>query len=363
MTLPPEIKSVGFSLLERGEYSNQLEGFDYTKLTAINTCPTWGITRYSHHLRMPLQYEGDTRSMALEIGTASHEAFAAIRLAQLFYTYPEHARHHAIRVFGKDRASNILAVIQRADNLDGAIRASGVEAIISSGFEDSPWDKRRTLANMETSIIAYAANYDAERWPVWVANRSSPREPVGIEQPFAMLVTFLLADDSILEIRLTGKIDGLHWNREEGGEVVLHENKTGSRLDNAWASAFNISHQITGYCVAGSLMTGDRIRRAVVRGVQIPMPKMLINGLNDVWVTREVYHQERWLRWMLHTYRLYQQYKDDPINAPKYSHSCNRYFRPCPMIPMCYGDAEEQVKIRSEMVKDEWSPLSEEYDG
>ena len=55
--------------------------------------------------------------------------------------------------------------------------------------------------------------------------------------------------------------------------------------------------------------------------------------------------------------------KLDPINAPKYSHSCNRYFRPCPMIPMCYGDAEEQVKIRSEMIKDEWSPLSEEYDG
>ena len=55
-----------------------LPAYDHTKLSAINTCPTWGILRYSHHKCMP----GSTRAMALEAGSAAHEAFAAVRLYQ-----------------------------------------------------------------------------------------------------------------------------------------------------------------------------------------------------------------------------------------------------------------------------------------
>ena len=56
-----------------------LEAFDNTKWSAINTCPTWGITRYQMHLRMP----GGGRALALEAGHALHEVFAFVRLATL----------------------------------------------------------------------------------------------------------------------------------------------------------------------------------------------------------------------------------------------------------------------------------------
>lgn len=358
-----DVASVGFSLIEHG-MGNNYEGFDYTKLSAINQCPTWGIIRYGIHKTMARRDGGGTRSTALEAGKAAHDAFASVRVAQLWYTHPDHATFHAHRIFGKDRSASLLAVIRNAANREQALRAVSMEAISTSGFQDDPFDKRRTLANLETSVVAYADSYDSDRWPVWIEDASRPEGKAGIEQPFAMLVTILLHDGRNYEIKYTGKIDGLHWHREEGGEIILHENKTGGRLDEAWSNSFSLSHQVTGYIVAGSLFTGSPIGRAVVRGVQLPMPRMLVNGLQDVWVYREQHHISRWAEWLIHTHGLYTIYRDDPLNAPKYTHSCNRYYRPCPFIPLCYaGDEEQKAVYTDEMVKDEWNPLAEEYDG
>lgn len=357
-----DIQSVGFSLMDRTDPVEH-EAFDHTKLSAINVCPTWGITRYGMHKRMPTMYEGDTRSMALELGTTAHEAFAAIRIAQLWMLHPEHARHHAMRLFGTDRGETILAVIRAADTRETALRSASIEAISTSGFQDSHYDKRRTLANLGVSVVAYANSYDADRYPVWVSDRSNPTGPIGVELSFRVLVSTLRGDGSTDEYTLTGKIDGIHWHREEGGELLVHDNKTTGRIDESWVKAQDMSHQYTGYVVAGSLITGQPIRRTVVRGVQIPMPKMILNGLQDVWVVRDDHHREQWVTWLDHTVALYRDYQDDPVRAPKYTHSCNRYFRPCPMIPFCTSDVIEKEAILQEMVTDEWNPLSEEYDG
>jgi hypothetical protein len=356
------IQSVGFSLLDRTDPMEH-ETFDHTKLSAINVCPTWGITRYGLHRRMPTNYTGDTRSMALEMGTAAHEAFAAIRIAQLWYVYPDHARHHAVRLFGAARGETLLAIIRSADTRENAIRSCALETIATGGFEDSMYDKRRTLANLGSSIVAYANGYDADRYPVWVADRSNPTRDIGVELAFRVLVSCLTDQGQLSEYVLTGKIDGIHWHREEDTELLVHDNKTSGRLDESWFKAQDMSHQYTGYILAGSLIAASPIRRAVVRGVQIPLPKMILNGLQDVWVVREEHHREQWMAWLAHTVTLYRDYRDDPIGAPKYSHSCNRYFRPCPMIPFCTADTPEKEQILSEMVVDEWNPLSEEYDG
>ena len=79
----------------------RLESFDYTKLSAINTCPTWGIIRYSKHLTMP----GGGRAMALEAGSAMHECFSVIRLIQLGHIQGQclraHMHYHGIRQIGR----------------------------------------------------------------------------------------------------------------------------------------------------------------------------------------------------------------------------------------------------------------------
>lgn len=341
---------------------DDLEGFDFTKLSAVNQCPTWGITRYGMHRVMPGDRPEGMKPQSLAAGAAAHECFAAIRVSCLWEIYPSHAEYHARRIFGADRAQALLSVITRSSSEESRIRQVALEALYTSGFQDNPFDKRRTIANLESSISAYAINEDPARYPVWVAKRDDPTGQVGIELPFALLITYELDKLRRHSIKLTGRIDGIHWHWEEGKELVLQENKTGARLDDAWVKSFDLSHQITGYTLAASLYSGVPVKRAVVRGVQLPLPRNISTGIQDVWVVREDYHKERWLAWLLHTYRLYDQYRDDPYDAPKYTHSCNRYFRSCPMIPFCYADHAEQEQIMSEMVIDKWSPLDETGD-
>ena len=350
-----DVVSVSLKLLTAGDLEQSLEGFDYTKLTAINTCPTWGIIRYGYHKAMP----GGGRAMALEAGKAAHEAFCAIRLYQLGHAYPDHAGYHGIRCFGKARWEQMAACIQHGSSIEANTRNIALEAVATSGFTDDPYDKRRTLANLESSISAYSINQDFDRFPVWVSDSERPDARVGIEIPYEVLITYTLRSGEQLQVKYTGRIDGIHRHGEKE-ELLIHENKTSGRLDNAWARSFDISHQVTGYMVAGSLFTQSPITRAVIRGVQLPMPRVLVNGLQDVWQFREDYHKERWLSWVYYTVRQYYRYKDDLSNAPKFSHSCNRYFRPCSLIPYCYGTDSEQRQMIEEMEVSEWSPLAED---
>jgi hypothetical protein len=179
---------------------------------------------------------------------------------------------------------------------------------------------------------------------------NDPTADVGIEWPFDMVVTI---GDRVF--RHTGRIDGIHWR---SGKLVLHDNKTASRLNEAWEMSFETSSQVTAYCVAASLYTQQEVNSAEIHGLAIPMPKSYeYGGIVVAQTSRQDHHFARWLKWLDYTIELCERYKDNPYDAPMFTHSCNRYFRPCSMIPFCASDREEQERIIGEMVVDEWSPL------
>jgi hypothetical protein len=202
---------------------------------------------------------------------------------------------------------------------------------------------------MEESALVYI---DRWRWdqPVWIRDAHDPCGDVGIEIPFDMVVEL-----DTRTFRLTGRIDGIHSHFDG---LRLHENKTAARLNDAWQMSFNMSSQITGYCVAASVFTQQQVTRADVIGLSIPMPRTYEYGgyLRDTY-NRYDYHFERWLQWLEHTIALDTEYTDNPYDAPCYTHSCNRYFRPCAFIPFCDASNDEQHEIVAEMVHDEWTPL------
>lgn len=336
-----------------------IEAFDNTKLTAINTCPVWGIIRYGMHKRM----SGSGRAIPLEAGAACHEVFAAIRVLDLWkhQGFESLAQFHGRRLFGEDRFSAMCDSFRPGDDE----RTQGVNfaltALHTSGFYDDPNDKRRTLSNLEEACIAYFDRWSFGHWPIWVRDKSDPRSDVGIEIPFDMLITFNMVDGSEIKARFTGKVDGIHLHRDGWN---IHENKTASRLDDAWRESFRMSHQITGYTIAMSVHTVQDIGYATVLGTAIPQPRHAEFGGNvRESVSRPDYMKERWFNWFLETVIMYQRYKDDILNAPQYTHSCNRYFRSCSLIPFCSADQEEQVTILSELEHDEWSPLHNENQG
>jgi hypothetical protein len=334
-----------------------LPAYDNTKLVALNTCPTWGILRYGMHKTMSAP--GVTRAMALEMGTAAHDVFAAVRLWQVhhYQQRADLADYHGPRLFGDTRYQAMLTAVDTREDERAQSLAFALSALETSGFYDDPSDRRRTFTNLEEACIAYIDRWNWTRMPVWIRDISDPHSDIGIELPFDIVLSFVFSDGSVREYRFIGKADGLH---DRDGSLYLHENKTASRLDEAWSQSFLLSSQITGYCIAVSLFAGRPIAMAEIFGMSVPLPKNYdFGGIVREVVPRFAHHFEHWLAWFLHTVEVEELYKNDPINAPKYTHSCNRYFRPCSMIPFCDADDEEKQRILEEMYEDEWNPLHE----
>tara|TARA_R100001594_G_scaffold149616_1_gene207968 strand:- start:642 stop:1754 length:1113 start_codon:yes stop_codon:yes gene_type:complete len=349
---------------------SHLPAYDHTKLSAVNTCPTWGILRYSHHKKMP----GEARAMALEAGSASHEAFAAIRLYQYKYfqakseTQRDIAKAAGIRLFGNDRYQRICSVLsETATHRTNAINFA-IESIESTDFYDDIGDSRRTLSNISESIIAYIDAYDMERYPIWERNPEDPNSDIGIEIPFDIVVSvewdnamFPIAIDGnnltskTIECRFTGKLDGLHWNKDK---LIVIENKTGARLDDSWLAQWILSHQITGYCIAAATFTNISCLHALVSGMRIPIGKVPAEGIRKELVPRSSILFEKWANWFVTSVETEQQWRNNVVDAPMYTHSCNRYFRSCSFLPFCAAESvNEKKQIIEEMDIDEWSPL------
>ena len=100
-------------------------------------------------------------------------------------------------------------------------------------------------------------------------------------------------------------------------------------------------------------------------GLQIPVPKssMYSDGIMRYPTARNSEAVVEWAEWIMHTLAVIDQWKDDPTNAPMYTHSCNRYFRACSFIPLCTETREQRKHIYdNEMIVERWSPIAETID-
>ena len=345
---------------------SNLPAYDHTKLSAINTCPTWGVLRYTHHKVMP----GSNRAMALEAGGAAHEAFSAIRWYQFHSTQVINktgasiANLHGERLFGDRFAGMRGTLSDGATDRTNAINFA-LEALYSCDFYDDIDDNRRTVSNISESLIAYVDAYDMLRYPIWVRDYNDPCSDIGVEIPFDIVITFHfeytesgVTNKGSRTYRFTGKLDGLHIDPKKNNRLLIIEEKTGARLDDSWLAQWILSHQITGYCVASNTFTDLECNHAIVSGMRIPIGRNPHEGIRKESVPRPQILFEKWAEWFVHSAEIDQQYRDNVLTAPMYTHSCNRYFRSCSFLPLCAAtDLEEKNLILSEMELDEWSPL------
>lgn len=350
-----------------GEKLDHIDTFDFTKMSAVNTCPTWGITRYGHHK----VFNTNSRAMALEAGSACHEVFAAARCfdaiaygsAAYKDTSPGDIRRvvegRAITMFGADRARDMFREFDSTEDERTRILRGGLSILESGAFYDDPSDKRRTTSNLEEALIAYLDRYEFGKNVPYYKDGY-----IGIETPINLVVEYETVNDAGVPIsrtiRITGRIDGVHCHHNDPSKPYVEENKTASRLGEAWEQSFEMSHQVTGYMAAASTIIGTTLSMARVRGLCIPQPRLYdTNGVSTVTVFRKPHQFQEWAEWVIHTVEMYFKWFNDPTKAPKYTHSCNRYFRPCSYIPLCTAPPDERLEIFDEMLEDEWSPLHE----
>ncbi len=277
--------------------------------------------------------------MALEAGETMHQVYAAVRIWQIQYVQklPKHAYETGCRIFGKARWDKIIedAAPREGDEREHC-QAIAFATLHSSEWYDDPNDTVRTMSNMEMSAILYIDERMAymDQWPIYVEDKRKPKSRIGIEQTFDVVLEF--SDKKLY--RYVGTIDGLVM--KHGDVPYLDENKTASRIDDGWRLSFDMKHQITGYCAASTTVFGFPVFRSRVTGCKI---KPTHRG-EDVHVLEPIERNEasirHWANWLRHTADMYESYKDDYEHAPRYTHSCNRYFRPCSLLPFC-GDTPE----------------------
>lgn len=326
-----------------------LRAFSNSRLESISECPTFGVV---HSQR---QYPQHGRALALEAGEAMHQFFAAMRLWQLEYVQklPEHAKSAGHRIFGKDRFDTL-----RKEMLAGKTQidqiAYGAHYILqTSGYHDDPDEKTRTLSNMETAAMEYAKECVPylKSWPIWYADKKNPEKPIGIEIVFDVVIEY----EDGHQVRFIGTLDGILFNAERANRVTMAENKTAARIDRAWIESFKMRHQVTGYIACGQALLGVDMWHGRIYGVKI---KPTYKG-EDVHVEpfkRDPEAVAHWGNWVRCQTDLFEAYKEDWEHAERRTHSCNRFFRPCALIPFCADSSQGRKEQWAQMIEAVPSP-------
>jgi len=330
---------------------SHLPYYSHSIAEAISTCPKWGLIRYKQRKYFKSNY----RAMALDAGSAMHEVFAAFRLWQLYRIQglEDHFKFHGRRLFNADLNEGEgrfeRSFKPRTDPRDELL-AFCFEILNSGSFYDDPSDSIRTMSNMENTTIRYCDTMlaIADRNPIWVRDVNDPTALVGIELAFDMVI-----DD---EIRYIGTVDGLS-ERTEG--IRLEENKTASRLDEAWRDSFQVKFQPTGYTVAARLLTGRTdIEKTKIIGVKLKQTRSMEDMLSF-----EVYRDNdairNWYNFIRYIHRLTLEFERNPLDAPQFTHSCNRYSRPCGFIDLCSASPDDQLAMYESMEETPLSPSEE----
>jgi hypothetical protein len=364
--------------IKENDNSKPVMALDFSKLNSISTCPMYGITRHI----LNKNFQVNERSMALECGDLCHKCFAVYRALSIYFRGEEENNETLAKIGIRELSKVFREVCSDADDnqISEFIKECFEKAeekvtklakftifsdfiIDNSGYYDDPEDKKRTIANIKDSLVHYCSNFleIVIDEPVWIEDENDENSKVGIEIPFNTIVTITFVAngmENIQDFNFIGKIDGIHVKRKDNNSLIIHENKTASRLDDSWLGQWYKSHQITGYCLVGSYFTNQECIQARVLGMQIPAPKSSGYAFRMERVDREHFSFSDWARWILTTYEIIEDYKEIPEKAPMNTHACCKFYRQCAFIPVCCSSEEERKRIIEEdMVIDEWNPL------
>jgi len=295
--------------------------------------------------------------MALEAGELMHKIFAMCRIWQLWrlQKMPKHAEVTAKRIFGEETWKKIKEQGKGYGQRDELL-ALCFGVLRESNWVDDPKDAIRTMSNMEVATIEYVDERlrTMDQFPIWVADEFDSNSMVGIEQVFDVVMMY----EDGYKLRYIGTIDGLVLDLDAGKRPTLEDNKTASRIDSAFQNATYMKYQFTGYLACSTAVFGMQVLDGSVIAVKI---KRSNSGENyaSLPISRDYDAIAKWgqdVRWFVEN--LYEPFGDNGYeHAPRFTHSCNRYFRPCSLIPFCADSPEgRQIAFEQEMVPADQSP-------
>ena len=316
-------------------------------MEAVNTCVKWGVIHNVLNRRFVTGY----RQMALEAGSLMHEVFSVLNLYQLgvIQGLSDHMNHHGAVILGEDRWNFIINCVE---NLKGdqqlVCETLALQTIATSDFYDDPNDRNRTTANLEHVAIELVAYWlmRFQNFNIYVEDTADPTKPVGLEMSLDVVFT-IKAYGTNYNVRFIGLADALYQNHDTR-VVTLGEYKTSSSMNDAWERAFETRHQITGYNAALKAYFPNVAGNTILLGSAVPVPRTKTR-VQHFSVPRDDDHTKQFLNTILFTMGLIESYRDTPLTAPMFTHSCNRYFRPCAFLDLCSASLEDQFVMLEQM--------------
>lgn len=337
------------------EFRDRMPYLTSSLAEAVNTCPRWGIIHSVHGKRFVSGY----RQMALEAGSLMHDVFAVLNLLQvgLHQGYQDHMHVNGQLLFPNDRWDNIwreLSIKDKSPSLENinSLELAIFACIATSEFFDDPNDRNRTVSNLENCALELLQYYllNLIDFPIYISDPKNPEAPIGIEMSLdavfeieaPLLDEFGVDRGPILKlIRAIGLADVLYQNPDTKA-ITLGEYKTASQMNDAWRMAFDTRHQITLYNALLQAYFGKQENfNTILVGSAIPVRATSV-PVQHFQVDRDQGNIDELLNTYAFTQFIIDEYYDQPLQAPMFTHSCNRYFRPCSLLDLCTADKNDQ---------------------
>jgi hypothetical protein len=348
------------------EFNAKMPYLTSSLVEAVNTCPRWGII----HSVLGKRFVTGYRQMALEAGSLMHDVFACLNFLHIgvFRELPDHMHFHASSLFGKQRWDFMWK--EATKKHEGVVTVNDVQvferlifaSISTSEYCDDPNDRTRTLANLEHCAMELMQYWlmNLVRLPIYVEDRNDCTKRIGVEisldcvfelgvnapiylpgedgKPIATGDTRFVCEKLV---RCIGLADVVYQN-EETGAISLGEYKTAAMMNDAWRLAFDTRHQITLYNALLQAYFGrQQDFNTILIGSAIPV-RSTSAPIQHFTVPRDQENVHELINTYAFSQELITRYKDAPLTTPMFTHSCNRYFRPCSMLDLCTAAKEDQ---------------------
>jgi len=197
-------------------------------------------------------------------------------------------------------------------------------------------------------------------FPIYIEDVNDPSKSIGIEKSMDVIFTCDVMNEvgEIIQhsIHFIGLGDVLYQNPETK-RVKLGEYKTTSSMNDAWREQFRTRHQQSAYIGALQAYFPNVADECILIGSALPVRKTSAPNMHfPIYRDKEAVAQ--FLSTALTALNFMAAYRDErAVDAPMFSHSCNRYFRPCSLLDLCSAQRDDQLVMWDQMaISPEMSP-------
>jgi hypothetical protein len=231
--------------------------WDSVSLTSILSCPR----RYQYQILLGLTPNSPSYAIALVFGILFHKGCEHYHKARALNDDHDAAVFAAVKALLADPATATLPVDDHIDELASAHDPDEDDGITLRN------SKIRTRYYLFRALVWYLEHYADDPCKTIILASGKPAVELSFRLP-------LQIDVLGTPLLLCGHIDrGIEFN----GQTISSDYKTTKSLTQQWAAMFDLSHQMTGYTIAGTALFNNPTHSCMIDGVALQVGQVKLS--------------------------------------------------------------------------------------